>query len=144
MIPEATLYLFDGYNLLHAGAFADRGELVDRLASFVALGGVRGIVVFDGIGEDVEIGSLAVRFTPDADTLLERLAVQHRQAERVALISSDATLLSTAGRAVASLSAQTFLRDLAPPPRPARPPGDLTHRLDAATRALLERLRRGQ
>ena len=36
-VAEPTLYLFDGYNLLHAGAFEDPRELVDRLASFVAL-----------------------------------------------------------------------------------------------------------
>ena len=36
-MAEPTLYLFDGYNLLHAGSFDDPRELVDRLASFVAL-----------------------------------------------------------------------------------------------------------
>ena len=36
------LYLFDGYNILHAGDFADRRELVDALASFVAVRGARG------------------------------------------------------------------------------------------------------
>ena len=29
-MPEPTLYLFDGYNLLHAGGYADVRELVDR------------------------------------------------------------------------------------------------------------------
>ena len=38
-MAEPTLYLFDGYNLLHAGAFEGARELVDRLASFVALRG---------------------------------------------------------------------------------------------------------
>ena len=47
-VPDPTLYLFDGYNLLHAGAFADARELVDLLASFVAHAGARGVVVFDG------------------------------------------------------------------------------------------------
>ena len=28
-MPEPTLYLFDGSNLLHAGGFADRAQLVD-------------------------------------------------------------------------------------------------------------------
>ena len=41
-MAEPTLYLFDGYNLLHAGAFDDRGALVDTLASFVAGKGARG------------------------------------------------------------------------------------------------------
>ena len=35
-MPEPTLYLFDGSNLLHAGGFADRDQVVDVLASFVA------------------------------------------------------------------------------------------------------------
>jgi len=144
MIPDATLYLFDGYNLLHAGSFSDRSELVDRLASFIALSGARGVVVFDGVGEDLEIGALAVRFAPDADTLLERLAVTQRGVERVALISSDATVLDTAGREVANLSAQTFLRDLEPPTLPRGPVGGLAGKLDPATRARLERLRRGE
>ena len=39
IIREAMLYLFDGYNILHAGDFADRRELVDALASFVAVRG---------------------------------------------------------------------------------------------------------
>ena len=48
-MADPTLYLFDGYNLLHAGDFADRDELVDALASFVAARGARGFVVFDGV-----------------------------------------------------------------------------------------------
>ena len=44
------IYLFDGYNLLHAGSFADPRGLVDTLASFVAVRGARGVVVFDGVG----------------------------------------------------------------------------------------------
>jgi len=52
MSSEPTLYLFDGYNLFHAGSFEDPRELVDRLASFVALHGARGVIVFDGVGEE--------------------------------------------------------------------------------------------
>ena len=72
-MADPTLYLFDGYNLLHAGPFSDRRELVDALASFVATSGARGIAVFDGVGDNAEIGRLSVRFAPDADSLLERL-----------------------------------------------------------------------
>ena len=32
-MADPTLYLFDGYNLLHAGSFAGERELVDTLAS---------------------------------------------------------------------------------------------------------------
>ena len=42
------------------------------------------------------------------------LAAEHRGRERVLLVSSDSTLLETAGRAVAHLSTHTFFRDLAP------------------------------
>lgn len=142
-MADPTLYLFDGYNLLHAGPFSDRSSLVDMLAGFVALRGARGVVVFDGSGDDADLGSLAVRFAPDADTMLERLAAQHRERERVLIVSSDATVLATAGRTVASLSAQTFFRDLAPAASPPAPPRGLGDRLDEETRARLERLRRG-
>lgn len=142
-MADPTLYLFDGYNLLHAGPSNDRRELVDTLASFVATRGVRGVVVFDGAGDDGEIGSLSVRFAPDADTMLERLAAENRARERVLLVSSDATVLGTAGRQVANLSSQTFLRDLRPAELPARAPGGLADKLDDETRAKLERLRRG-
>ena len=43
-MTENSLYLFDGYNLLHAGAFADARELIDVLASYVAVRGARGVV----------------------------------------------------------------------------------------------------
>ena len=88
-MAEPTLYLFDGYNLLHAGSFRDAEELVDTLASFVALKGARGVVVFDGVGGDTERGPLAVRYAPNADTLIERLAAEHRDRESVCLVSSD-------------------------------------------------------
>ena len=142
-MPDASLYLFDGYNLLHAGPFGDRRELVDALASFVALSGARGVVVFDGAGDDVQVGPLEVRFAPDADALLARLSVEQRRRERVALVSSDLTLLGTAGREVAHLSARTFLRDLSAPALPPAPGGGLAGKLDPETRARLERLRRG-
>jgi predicted RNA-binding protein with PIN domain len=143
-MPDTTLYLFDGYNLLHAGTYADARELADVLASFVAGKGARGVLVFDGVGADAELGPLAVRYAPDADTLLERLAAEHRDRERVVLVSSDATVAGTAGIQVARLTSQTFLRDLELPQSPAKPPGGLADKLDAETRARLERLRRGE
>jgi predicted RNA-binding protein with PIN domain len=143
-MADPSLYLFDGYNLLHAGPYSDRRELVDTLASFVATRGVRGIVVFDGRGDDAQVGPLSVRFAPDADTLLERLAAESRSRERVLLVSSDATVLGTAGREVANLSSQTFFRDLRPAATSPAPPGGLGDRVDDETRAKLERLRRGE
>jgi predicted RNA-binding protein with PIN domain len=143
-MPDATLYLFDGYNLLHAGPYEDRRELIDTLASFVAAKGASGVVVFDGVGVDAEHGQLAVRFVPDADALLERLAAEHRVTERVVLVSSDVTVLGTAGQEVAKLSSQTFFRDLDLPSHREDTPHGLGDKLDDETRERLERLRRGE
>jgi predicted RNA-binding protein with PIN domain len=140
-VPDASLYLFDGYNLLHAGPYGDRRELVDVLASFVASTGARGVVVFDGAGEDAEHGPLSVRFVPDADT---RLAAEHRHRERVLLVSSDTTVLGTAGIDVAKLSSQLFFRDLDLPTERDDVPRGLAGKLDDETRERLERLRRGE
>jgi hypothetical protein len=142
-MPDATLYLFDGYNLLHAGPLSDRRELTDMLASFVAGKGARGIVVFDGAGDDAELGPLSVRYAPDADTLLERLAAEHRERDRGLLVSSDSAVTGTAGFQVARLTSQIFFRDLELPHQAPAPPGGLADKLDDATRARLERRRRG-
>jgi predicted RNA-binding protein with PIN domain len=143
-MPDASLYLFDGYNLLHASPFGEARELVDALASFVATQGARGVVVFDGVGEDAERGPLSVRYAPHADTLLERLAAEHRDLERVVLVSSDATVLETAGRQVGNLSSQTFFRDFRPAEHRDDAPAGLAGRLDPETKARMERLRRGE
>jgi predicted RNA-binding protein with PIN domain len=142
-VADPTLYLFDGFNLLHAGSFADPRELRDRLASFVAMKGARGILVFDGAGVDEQLGALSVRWVPDADALLERLAAENRRAERVCLVSSDAAIRGTSGIEVMKWSSATFAADLE-----AVAFGDPDHarlgdRLDEETRARLERLRRG-
>ena len=143
-MAEPTLYLFDGYNLLHAGPFADARELRDTLASWVAGKGVRGVLVFDGHGPDEELGPLQVRYAADADTLLERLAAEHRGREQVCLVSSDAEIRGTSGQEVRKLSSRTFLEELEPPQHADRARGDLRYKLDAETLARLERLRRGQ
>jgi predicted RNA-binding protein with PIN domain len=140
----AELFLFDGYNLLHAGPFAERRELVDALASYVALRGARGIVVFDGVGEDSSHGPLEVRFAAHADTLLERLAAEHRREARVLLVTSDATVAAAAGVEVAKRSSQSFFRDFETAEHRDERPEGLAGKLDAETRARLERLRRGE
>lgn len=143
-MSDTTLYLFDGYNLLHAGSFDDARELVDRLADFVAVEGARGVVVFDGVGDDRDYGPLEVRYAPHADALLERLAAEHRGRERVCLVSSDAAVRGTSGQEVRKLSSRTFLLDLTPARHEERRPSRLGDRLDEETRARLERLRRGE
>ena len=77
-MAEPTLYLFDGFNLLHAGGFESTDALRDLLAGWVATKGARGVLVFDGHGADAEHGPLSVRWAPDADALIERLAAEHR------------------------------------------------------------------
>jgi predicted RNA-binding protein with PIN domain len=143
-VAEPTLYLFDGFNLLHAGGFEAPETLRDLLAGWVATKGARGILVFDGHGPDEHHGPLAVRWAPDADALLERLAAENRGAEQVAVVSSDEAVRGTSGAAVRKLSSRTFLAELVPPQHEERVRGDLRDKLDAATLARLERLRRGE
>jgi predicted RNA-binding protein with PIN domain len=143
-VTENSLYLFDGYNLLHAGLFADARELVDTLASYVAVRGARGVVVFDGVGEDVTRGPLEVRFVADADTLLERLAAEHRDRDKVVLVTSDSTVGWASGIEVAKLSSQTFLRDFERAEHRDDRPEGLAGKLDQATLDFLEKLRRGE
>jgi predicted RNA-binding protein with PIN domain len=138
------LYLFDGYNILHAGSFRERQELVDRLADFVALRGARGVVVFDGVGEDAAFGPLEVRFAQPADSLIERLAAEHRTREEVWVISSDRAIRGTAGQETRRLSSAGFLQELDRSTGRARTGGrsQIEGALDAATRERLERFRR--
>jgi predicted RNA-binding protein with PIN domain len=143
-MADPTLYLFDGFNLLHAGPYDDARELTDALASFVALRGARGIVVFDGVGEEREIGPLAIRYAAHADTLLERLAAEHRRSELVCLVSSDVAVRGTSGQEVRKLSSRTFLADLEVVRSIDTPRTRVGELLDPETRAELERLRRGQ
>ena len=145
-MADPTLYLFDGFNLLHAGGFADVRELRDALASFVALRGARGVLVLDGPGTDEVRGPLEVRWAEHADTVLERLAAEHRKRERVCVVSSDAAVRGTAGRETQTIHSGAFVRELAAgeAPRQAEPHARLEDRLDESTRERLERLRRGQ
>jgi predicted RNA-binding protein with PIN domain len=85
-----------------------------------------------------------VRFAPHADTLLERLAAEHRDDARVLLVTSDATVASAAGASVAKLSAKAFFRDLRPPEHRDERPQGLAGKLDPETKERLERLRRGE
>ncbi|MGZ4290078.1 MAG: NYN domain-containing protein [Gaiellaceae bacterium] len=140
----AEVFLFDGYNLLHAGGFADPQELRDALASYLALRGARGIVVFDGVGDLVSRGPLEVRYAPHADTLLERLAAQHRGGDEVVLVTSDATLAAASGIEVAKVRSAAFAGELRRAPHVEERPQGLGGKLDDETRRRLEELRRGE
>ena len=141
---EPSLYLFDGSNLFHAGAFRDREALVDLLASFVATRGSRGIVVFDGAGAERRVGSLTVRYEPHADAVLERLAAEHRDREAVVLVTSDAAVRGTSGQEVRHRASRSFLDELTRVTHKEATSSRVGERLDPETRARLERLRRGQ
>ena len=137
------LYLFDGYNILHAGSFREREELIDRLASFVAVRGARGVVVFDGVGEDTAYGDLSVRYVEQADALIERLAAEHREREEVWVVSSDREIRGTAGQETRRVSSKTFLRDLDDRGAKTTQTGTkVEDTLDENTRSALERFRR--
>lgn len=141
-MADPTLYLFDGNNLLHAGPFEERRGLTDALASFVAVRGARGVLVWDGVGVDAEIGPLSVRYAPHADTLLERLAAEHRDRETVLLVSSDLAVLGTAGQEVRKRASGDFAAELEQPSHAEGARHQVADALDDETRARLERLRR--
>jgi len=143
-MAEPTLYLFDGFNLLHAGGFGSPEELRDLLASWVSAQGARGVLVFDGEGTNERHGPLEVRWAKDADTLLERLAAEHRTTEVVCLVSSDAAIRGTSGQEVQKRSSRTFLDDLERPKHEDPGRSQLRDRVDEETRKRLEKLRRGQ
>jgi predicted RNA-binding protein with PIN domain len=142
-VAEPTLYLFDGFNLLHAGGFGSPDELRDLLASWVAAKGARGVLVFDGHGPEEEHGPLAVRWAPDADAMIERLAAENRGSQQVAVVSSDEAVRGTSGAEVRKMSSRIFLGELARPEHIDRTRGDLRDKLDTETLERLERLRRG-
>lgn len=144
MTVEPTLYVFDGSNLFHAGAFSDRDEVVDLLASYVAARGARGVVVFDGYGADRDVGPLAVRFAPHADDLVERVVAEHRDSESVMVVTSDAAVRGTAGQEVRKRGSQGFLSEIGASGHAEESPSRVRDRLDEETRARLERLRRGE
>lgn len=148
-MAETTLYLFDGFNLLHASDHTDPDDLVDLLASFVAGSGARGVVVFDGPGVERRVGALEVRWAAHADDVLERLAAEHRDAEQVCIVSSDDAVRRVSGQAVRKVTSRRFLAELVPErhreseleQRGAG--GRVRDRLDDETLDRLERLRRG-
>jgi predicted RNA-binding protein with PIN domain len=142
-VADPTLYLFDGHNLFHAGGYKDLPALRDELASFVALKGARGYLVFDGTGADESYGPLEVRYAKNADTMLERLAAENRGTEIVCLVSSDTAVRGTSGQEVQKRSSATFLGEMEAVTHREDRPHHLRDSLDEETRAKLERMRRG-
>lgn len=136
---SGTLYIVDGYNVLHAlfrGAdreeiFARRDWLVDELAGLTALRGVRAVLVFDGSGPrstsdrpikgvPVEVVFAGGSFT--ADTLIARRIAGQAADTHVIVVSADQEVQRTASRAgVSRMTPRELGEELAAchPPRRA-------------------------
>jgi predicted RNA-binding protein with PIN domain len=84
-----------------------------------------------------------VRHAKNADTMLERLAAEHRGTEVVCLVSSDSAVRGTSGQEVQKRSSATFLSELEGVAHSEERPHHLRDLLDEETRAKLERMRRG-
>ena len=161
-----TLYVVDGYNVLHAlfrGAgkeelFARRDWLADRLADFAALNGARAVLVFDGHGPEsttsvpVKGAPLEVRFAGGAftaDTLIARLISAREADVRVIVVSADQEVQRTATRAGVSrmtpkeLDAELRARDqmLDSPREASTMPSRLEDKVDPETLRKLEAMR---
>jgi predicted RNA-binding protein with PIN domain len=140
-----VLYLFDAWNLFHAGDYRNPEQLVDLLAGFVAREGARGVAVFDGAGDDRTIGALEIRYAPNADEVLERLAAEGRDREEVVVVSSDRVIRETAGLEVRKWNSREFAAELGSAPagtQEGRKTTRVEDTLDADTRSRLERWRR--
>lgn len=143
--PKPAFYLFDGYNLMNASEIRERQGLVDDLASYLAYKGARGVVVFDGRGDESEFGPLQVRFAASADHLIERLAAERRDTYEVFVVTSDREIRGTTGH-VRHRTASEFMAELAGKHEEssnATRSTRIAETLDSTTREQLERLRRG-
>ncbi|MEX2102497.1 MAG: NYN domain-containing protein, partial [Gaiellaceae bacterium] len=90
-------------------------------------------------------GPLEVRYAAHADDVIERLAAEHRERERVVIVSSDRAIRQTAGQEVSQVPAERFLGELErtlTERQPHVPDSKVEDALDAATRARLEEWRR--
>jgi predicted RNA-binding protein with PIN domain len=111
-----TLFIVDGYNVLHAlfrGAakeeiFARSDWLADKLAGFVALRGAQAVLVFDGHGTQSS-SSTPIKGAPvevcfaggpyTADTLIARRIAQRSADVMVVVVSADQEVQRAASRA---------------------------------------------
>ncbi len=164
-----TVYIVDGYNVLHAlfrGAgkeeiFARRDWLADRLASFAAVQGARAVLVFDGTGSNttssepikgapVEVVFAGGRF--DADTLIARRIAGRPADMEVVVVSADQEVQRTASRAGVSrmtpleLAAELGVgpqrgQALDSAPDSSRMPSRLEDKVDPETLRRLEEMR---
>ena len=120
-------------------------QLRDELASFVALKGARGFLVFDGSGADESYGPLEVRYAKNADTMLERLAAENRDTRsRLPRLLGRRACVGHPASEVQKQSSATFLSEISEAvTHSENPPHHLRDTLDPETREKLERMRRG-
>ena len=129
-----TIYLIDGYNLLHASgvfggppgpnAFAQaRRALLDALAELLAeREAARTTVIFDaadaprGLPAAGRHRGIYVRFArdhADADDLIEQLIVEHRDPRRLTVVSGDHRLHRAARqRGATAIDSDVWLREM--------------------------------
>lgn len=105
-----TLYLIDGYNVVHhcaklqrlaqAGFETARDTLVDNVARYCSITGNRARIVFDGRGRRAEAnlpgyagGAVEVVYSPEkhsADTIIERMVYNAEQdIKSIVVVSGD-------------------------------------------------------
>jgi predicted RNA-binding protein with PIN domain len=153
----ADLLIVDGDNVAHRLSGSDperrRDDLLTGISGYAEDLGADVVVVFDGHGRDVTLGRVRVRYAESetADSVIERLAHRSSELRAVTVVSSDAVLRHVAQReGVHAMSAREFVDRLAatgsepPPTAPTRHRFQLGDAIDAASRAALERLRRGR
>jgi hypothetical protein len=161
-----TLYIVDGYNVLHhlfrdaskEELFARRDWLADKLADFAAMNGARAVLVFDGHGpestssEPFKGGPLEVVFAGGkftADTLIARRIAAREADVRVVVVSADQEVQRTASRAGVSRMTprelEAGLRQTREPldssRQASRMPSRLEDKVDPETLRKLEELR---
>ena len=124
-----SVYLIDGYNLLHhvlgheaAGDLEEeRTRLVDRIASYMGGTSDRAIVVFDAHSQVLQKTESATRnvevyfgsFSRTADSIIEKEAYDLSQGDNVVVVSSDYALQQTILRPnVVRRSSRQFAGDL--------------------------------
>jgi predicted RNA-binding protein with PIN domain len=124
-----SVYLIDGYNVLHqlvgqrgvADLEDERGRLIDRIASYMGGTSDRAIIVFDSRTQvlqktesatanvDIYFGS----FSRSADSIIEREVYALNTGESVVVVSSDYQLQQTILRPnVIRRSSRQFVDDL--------------------------------
>jgi len=153
-MSDLLLIIVDGDNVAHrrgGDPSRMRDDLVTDVSNYAEQAGCDVAVVFDGHGRDISVGRVRVRFAgaESADTIIERLAHRSSLERPVTVVSSDTVLRHVAARGeVDAMSAREFADRLAAAPRPSttvqpRVRYQLGDALDPATRAAMDRLRRG-